>query len=213
MQALIAPELEDYARAHSRAETPLLRELADYTRAHCAADAEMLIGPLEGALLHMLVRLLDPRRIVEIGTFTGYSALTLADAAAADAKIVSCDIDASRQAIAQSFIARSGHRHKIQLLLGPALETLPTLAGPFDLVFIDADKENYYRYYELMLPKLRPGGLIVADNVLWSGRVLSPQAASDRAIVEFNRRVAADPRVELALLTVRDGVLVARKLP
>lgn len=212
MQALIAPELEDYARAHSRAETPLLRELADYTRAHCA-DAEMLIGPLEGALLHMLVRLLDARRMVEIGTFTGYSALTLASAAAADAKIVSCDIDASRQAIAQSFIARSEHRHKIQLLLGPALETLPTLAGPFDLVFIDADKENYYRYYELMLPKLRPGGLIVADNVLWSGRVLSPQAASDRAIVEFNRRVAADPRVELALLTVRDGVLVARKLP
>ena len=211
MQALIAPELEDYARAHSRAETPLLRELADYTRAHCAADAEMLIGPLEGALLHMLVRLLDARRIVEIGTFTGYSALTLAGAAAADATIVSCDIDASRQAIAQSFIERSGYRHKIQLLLGPALETLPTLAGPFDLVFIDADKENYYRYYELMLPKLRVGGLIVADNVLWSGRVLNPQAASDRAIVEFNRRAAADPRVELALLTVRDGVLVARK--
>ena len=212
MQALIAPELEDYARAHSRAETPLLRELADYTRAHCA-DAEMLIGPLEGALLHMLVRLLDARRIVEIGTFTGYSALTLASAAADDAKIVSCDIDPSRLAIAQSFIARSEHRHKIQLLLGAALETLPALAGPFDLVFIDADKENYYRYYELMLPKLRAGGLIVADNVLWSGRVLNPQAASDRAIVEFNRRVAADPRVELALLTVRDGVLVARKLP
>lgn len=210
MQALIAPELEDYARAHSRAEPPLLRELADYTRAHCA-DAEMLIGPLEGALLHMLVRLLDARRIVEIGTFTGYSALTLAGAAGDDARIVSCDIDASRHAIAQAFIDRSEHRHKIQLLLGPALETLPTLQGTFDLVFIDADKENYYRYYELMLPKLGPGGLIVADNVLWSGRVLNPQAASDRAIVEFNRRVAADARVEIALLTVRDGVLVARK--
>jgi caffeoyl-CoA O-methyltransferase len=211
MDPIIAKPLEDYAAAHTSAPSALLGELADYTRTHCD-NAQMLIGPLEGGVLRLLAKLIAARRVLEIGLFTGYSALTLAEALPADGRVVTCDINPDTTRIAREFFARSPHGHKIDVRLGPAMETLATLEGPFDLVFLDADKESYTDYYEAVLPKLRPGGLLVADNVLWSGRVLEPKNKSDRVLAAFNRRVQEDSRLENALLTVRDGLMVARKI-
>ena len=199
--------LDDYATAHSTAPSPLLDELEAHTEAHCAAP-HMMVGRLEGGLLRILVRLTGARRILEIGLFTGYSALTMAEALPDDGEIISCEIDPLVAAIAQSFFDRSEHGRKIHILLGAALETIAALPRrpPFDFVLLDADKENYIRYYEAVLPLLRPGGLLVADNVLWSGSVLWPRQDSHRALVAFNRMVHEDPRVEHVMLPVRDGV-------
>jgi caffeoyl-CoA O-methyltransferase len=212
MKALIAPELERYCAEHSTAPSPLLDELEAHTRAHCA-NPQMLVGALEGALLRLLAKISGARRVLEIGLYTGYSALTLAEALPEDGTVLSCEIDAGNAAIARSFFDRSPHGGKITIALGPALDTLAGLApdATFDLVFIDADKENYSGYYEAILPRLESGGLIVADNVLWSGAVLDPKRPSDRALAAFNDRVRSDPRVEAVMLTVRDGVTVARK--
>lgn len=172
----------------------------------------MLVGALEGALLQLLIELTNARRVLEIGLFTGYSALTMAAALPPDGRIISCEINPDNARIAQGFIDRSPHRDKIEIRLGAALDTLQQLRGErFDFIFIDADKENYPAYYELVLPLLPPGGIVVADNVLWSGRVLDPRQPSDYALTTFNRRAATDPRVSTTLLTVRDGVLVIRK--
>lgn len=211
MEWLLPATIENYAREHSSPASPLASELDAYTRAHLGPGSNMLIGPMEAALLRLLVRLVDARRILEIGLFTGYSALTMAEALPADGELISCDVNTETSAIARSFFARSEHGHKISIRLGPALETLSTLGGTFDLVFLDADKENYPLYYEKIIDILRPGGLLVADNVLWSGRVLKPKRDSDRALVAFNKRVTNDPRVEHVLLTVRDGVQLIRK--
>lgn len=212
MEPIVPPAIEAYAARHSSPESPLLRELADYTRAH-RADAQMLTGALEGALLKLLVTLCGARSVLEIGLFTGYSALTMAEALPAGGRLVSLDVDPGNAAIARDFIARSPHRDKIEIRLGPALDTLRAWQPPpvLDFVFLDADKENYAEYYDIVLPWLRPGALLVADNTLWSGRVLAPQKDSDRAIVAFNDKVARDPRVNAVLLTVRDGVTVIRK--
>ena len=150
--------------------------------------------------------------MLELGTFTGYSALMMAEGLPDDGELVTCDIDQNAAAMAQEFFSRSPHGKKIHLRMGPALETLKSLQGPFDLAFIDADKERYVDYYDALVPLIRPNGLIVADNTLWSGKVVDPQDASTRAIVAFNARVTADPRVENVLLSVRDGVMLARKL-
>ncbi|MBI5613067.1 MAG: class I SAM-dependent methyltransferase [Gammaproteobacteria bacterium] len=213
MLPILPQPFEDYCAAHSSAPSPLLDELERHTRTHCALS-QMLVGPLEGAFLKMLVRLTGARRILEIGLFTGYSALTMAEALPEDGALISCDIDAANAAIAQAFFDRSPHGRKITIRLGVALDTLSTLPAErvFDMVFLDADKENYINYYEAVLPRLKPGGLIVADNVLWSGKVLNPIEKSDHAIVAFNAHVRADPRVEKVMLGVRDGVLLIRKL-
>jgi len=211
----VVPEaIEDYCHQHTTPVDPLLEELAAYTRAHCRSP-QMLTGPVEGTLLRMLVQTGGARRVLEIGTYTGYSALSMAAGLPDDGELVTCDIDPETHAIARSFWARSPHGHKITPKLGPALDTLAGLPTTtvFDFVFIDADKENYLNYYEAVLPRLRPGGLIAADNTLWSGRVLDPKDKSDHAIVGFNARVAHDPRVEHVLLSVRDGVLLIRRLP
>lgn len=175
----------------------------------------MLIGPLEAAVLKLLLRVSGARRVLEIGMFTGYSALSMAEALPAEGRIVACDINPETTRIAREFFARSPHGAKIEPRLGPALATLEALATSrgeaFDFAFIDADKENYIAYYEAILPLLRMGGIIVADNVLWSGRVLAPQKDSDRALAAFNRRVRADTRVEGVMLTVRDGLFLIRK--
>lgn len=210
MIPIILPAIEDYCRAHSVAASPLRNELYAHTHAHCKLP-QMLTGPLEGAFLAMLVRLTRARRIIEIGLFTGYSALSMAEALPADGRIVSCEISADNAAIARRFFERSPHGGKIEIRMGPALETLKSLEGPFDLAFVDADKENYIAYFEALVPKLAPGGLIVADNVLWSGTVLDPKEASDRAIVAFNDHVARDARVEVVMLPLRDGVSLIRK--
>lgn len=210
MIQIIDPELEKYAEDHSQGHDALLQELQDYTYEHCKWP-QMVTGSLQGSLLRMLVQITGARNILEIGLFTGYSALTMAKVLPDDGRVVSCEIDEGNAAVARSFIERSPHGDKIEIRLGPALDTLATLEGPFDLAFLDADKENYCVYYDAVLPLLRSGGLLVADNVLWSGKVLDPQEVTDRALVEFNDKLAKDPAVEVALLTVRDGVSLIRK--
>ena len=213
MGMLIDAALAAYAAEHSTQPGALMNEVERYTHTEAdVADPNMVTGGLEAALLKLLVRLIGARRILEIGSFTGYSAIAMAEALEDDGKIISCEISEKHAEIARSFIRRSPDAHKIEVRLGPAVETIPTLDGPFDLVFLDADKDNYCRYYELILPRLRTGGLIVADNVLWSGKVLNPTEKSDHSIVAFNQMVQSDPRVENVLLTVRDGVTLIRKL-
>jgi len=207
---IVDPALERYAAVHCRPESALLRRLVRETRVKTELP-QMQVGHLEGAFLRLLVRLTRARRILEIGTFTGYSALAMAEGLPAGGRLITCDINTVTTAIAQRFWAQSPHGKKITLKLGPALKTLATLRGPLDLVFIDADKENYMPYWEACVPKVRRGGLLIADNVLWSGRVLRPRDASDKAIVAFNKHVQADRRVEAAMVTVRDGITLAWK--
>lgn len=206
----VAEEINQYCENHSYPVSELLTGLAADTRAE-VPGAMMLVGVLEGRLLRMLIHLTRARRVLEIGTFTGYSALTMAEALPADGELITCDVNAETTARAQDVWNRSPDGHKIKLRLGPALETIQTLEGEFDMIFIDADKTNYGHYWEACLPRLRTGGLMVVDNVLWSGRVLDPQAESDHAIAALNDRAVADERVETVMLPIRDGMLLGWK--
>ncbi len=187
-----------------------MQELAHYTLEHCT-DAQMVTGALVGGLLKMVVRMLAARRVLEIGLFTGYSALAMAEELPDDGELISCEIDETRAAVARDFLKRSRHGGKVRIMLGPAKQSLRGLTGGFDMVFLDADKEGYIEYYECCLPLLRRRGLLVADNTLWSGRVLQPEQDADRAVDAFNRHVQDDQRVDNLLLTVRDGVMLAFK--
>jgi caffeoyl-CoA O-methyltransferase len=207
---LVDEKLEDYAEAHSTTPDPLLAELAEETRATMAAP-QMLTGPIEGRFLELLVAGLGARRVLEIGTFTGYSALSMAAALPPDGHIDTLDIEPRHAEVAQRYFDRSPHGSKITLHLGPAIETIEKLEGEFDFVFIDADKENYDAYYEAVLPRLAERGLIAIDNTLWSGRVLDPQDESTRKIAALNDKLAADERVVAVQLTVRDGVTLVRR--
>jgi caffeoyl-CoA O-methyltransferase len=216
------PRVEQYAAEHSSPEAPHLTAVAEETHRATSAPG-MMVGRLEGSFLAALVALRQPAAVLEIGTFTGYSALTMAAELPPGAKITTCDIDPDHVAIATRHIEASPYADRIEIRLGPAQETVEGLDGPFDLVFIDADKTGYLDYYEAVLPKLAPHGMIVVDNVLWSGRVLDPDGAdgadgadssgdSDRAdastaaLRAFNDHVAADDRVRTSMLTIRDGV-------
>lgn len=210
MTPLVSEKIESFAVSHTAPESKLFRELVRETYARTKIP-HMQVGRVEGAFLRLLVRLMGARHVVEIGTFTGYSALAMAEGLPEDGRLTTCDVDPEATKIALAHWTKSPHGHKIELRLGPALETLKGLSGPFDMAFIDADKENYVNYWDAVVPKVRAGGLIVADNVLWSGRVLAPKEKSDHAIVAFDRRAATDPRVETVLLTVRDGILLAYK--
>ena len=207
---LVPEEIERYAAAHTDPPGGLFEELREETYARMQSP-QMQVGPLEGAFLKMLVQLSGARRVLEIGMFTGYSGLKMAEGLPESGELITCDVNPAAEEIARRFHRRSPHGKKISVRMGPALQTIPTLRGPLDLVFIDADKESYTAYYEAVLPLLRPGGLIVADNALWSGRVLDPREETDRAIAAFNDHVAGDDRVEKVLLTVRDGILLVRK--
>ncbi len=210
MSFIIAEAIEAYATAHAPEESPLLQRLVQETQT--ASDRpQMLSGRISGGFLRLLARLLRAQRILEIGTFTGYSALMMAEGMIDDAALTTCEVDPSIAAIAQRYFDQSPYGKKIQLRVGPALETLAKLRGLFDLAFIDADKENYRNYWEAIVPRIRSGGAIVVDNVLWSGRVLDPQDATTRAIVAFNEFVRADPRVEAVILPIRDGMTLAWK--
>ena len=201
----INEKIEEYAFEHSSEESELLRRLEEETYKKLEIP-QMTTGRLEAGLLKLLARLMGARSILEIGTFGGYSALTMAEALPQEGTLVTCDEDPVAIAFARKYFSQSPHGKKITLLEGPALESLKTLEGPFDMAFIDADKENYSNYYEMILPMIRKGGLIAVDNVLWSGRVLDPKDSSDRAIHHFNERVIKDQRVDSVLLTVRDGL-------
>jgi len=208
---LIAADIETYVRAHTAPEDALRQALARETEQKTERPS-MQTGPVEGALLRFLVHVSGAHRVLEIGTFTGYSALMMAEGLPGDGQLITCDINPDTTAIAKRYWAKNPHGAKIEARLGSALDTIKTLEGQFDFVFIDADKENYINYWEAVLPKVRMNGIIAVDNVLWSGRVLDPQAPSDHAIVKFNQHVRNDDRVEAVMLTVRDGVTLARKL-
>ncbi|MBZ5715368.1 O-methyltransferase [Nannocystis pusilla] len=214
MLSLIGPDIAAYVDAHTTAESPLFARLREETQRDLAMP-QMQVGHVEGALLRILVAVSRARSVLEIGTYSGYSGLAMASALPDDGTLVTCDVDPVATGVARRYFAESGHAHKIDLRLAPALDTIAALAAErrrFDLVFIDADKPNYVNYYEAVFPLLSVGGLIVADNTLWSGKVVAPKEPNDHAIVAFNARVAADPRVEHVLLSVRDGVMLARKL-
>ena len=207
------PGIDDYAEAHTTPPPPYLAALVDETQASFA-DAEMLVGTLEGRFLELLVYLSRARRVLELGTFTGYSALAMASALPTDGELITCEVDAEHAAVARRYFAASPYADVIDLRVGPAGEAIPTLSGRFDLVFIDADKESYVDYYEATLPMLSERGVIAADNTLWSGEVLDGggrEGESLAAIRRFNDHVLADPRVVSVLLTIRDGVTLIRK--
>jgi caffeoyl-CoA O-methyltransferase len=211
------PELERferYAAAHTSPEPELLRLIATRTR-EISQASQMLIGQIEGHLLAILVAMIQPRTVLEIGTYMGYSALAMAEALPREGRVVTCEISRKYATLANDNISASPYADRVDVRIGPALETIVSLPGPFDFVFIDADKGNYRNYYEAVLPKLSTPGFIAVDNVLWSGRVLDevPESEDTRALVEFNQHVRNDPRVECVMLTVRDGVTLIRKLP
>ncbi len=212
MAFIVPEEIERYAEAHTTPPPPLLAELAAETEATLQSP-QMLTGPIEGRLLEQLVFVSGARRVLELGTYSGYSSLSMAAALPPDGRIDTCEVDERHAEVARRYIARSPYADRITVHLGPALETIAHLEGEFDLVFIDADKPNYVNYYEAVLPRLSPRGLIVADNTLWSGRVVNPEPddASTQAIAAFNDRVRQDERVVCVQLSVRDGVTLIRR--
>ena len=212
MQSFIDEAVEQFAHDHTKTESDLYLRLRDETYATMNSP-QMQVGRIEGRFLKMLVRLVGARRILEIGMFTGYSALMMAEGLPDDGHLITCDVNPQAEAIARRYFNESPNGHKIEIRMGPALETIKSLSGTIDMVFIDADKTNYSNYYEAVMPMVRPGGLIVADNVLWSGRVLNPESDDDHAIVAFDKLVQSDPRVENVCLTVRDGMMLAWKRP
>jgi len=208
---LVNEAIEDYAFLVTGEEPPLLQELIDQTNLNMGWP-QKLSGRLVGRTLKMLAALKQPKRALEIGMFTGYSALSIAEGMPEDGKLICCETNPRAIDFAKTFFDRSEHGHKIDVIFGRALDTLDTLEGPFDFTFIDADKRNYMNYYLRVKELTAPGGLIVLDNVLWSGKVLQPESDIDDVLVECNRYIAEDPDVENVFLTLRDGVNVVRKL-
>ena len=211
MAGIVDEGIDRYAEEHTTPPEPLLAELAEETRATLRTP-QMLTGTVEGRFLEVLVFASGARRVLELGTYSGYSALSMAPALPEDGRIDTCEVDERHAEVARRYIADSPYADRIHLHLGPALETIERLEGEFDFVFIDADKPNYVNYYEAVLPRLTERGLIAADNTLWSGRVLDDGEADEgtRAIKEFNEHVKSDPRVTSVKLTVRDGVTLIR---
>jgi len=204
---IVDPRVEAYAEEHTTPDGELFDRLAAETREKTTAP-QMMVGRLEGRFLGVLVSSLRAQRVLELGTFTGYSSISMALALPPGGRVVSCDVNEETTAIARRYAEEAGVADRIEYRLGPGLETIAQLDGTFDLVFIDADKPNYINYYEATLPLLADGGLIVVDNTLWSGRVVDDQEQdeSTQAIRALNDHVAQDPRVENVLLTVRDGM-------
>lgn len=211
MKTLVSEEIEAYATTHSMPESEVCLALREETHRRMEYP-QMLVGPLEGAFLKMMAQLVRARRVLEIGMFTGYSALCFAEALPTDGTVTTCEIDEPSATLARTFFSRSAVGNKIDIRMGPALETMRGLSGPFDLIFIDADKINYLNYYRRALDLISPQGVILIDNVLWNGDVLKqpPPDEQTAAIQELNRVVATDPRVTAVLVTIRDGLLVIR---
>ena len=210
----ISRDIQRYAEAHTTAEPDLLTRVDRETHIQVLRP-RMLSGHLQGRVLSMLSHMVRPRRILEIGTYTGYSALCLAEGLAEGGKLITLESNLELEDRIRSYVAEAGLTDSVELYMGEALAVLPSLEGPFDLVFIDADKVNYQAYYEAVLPKVAVGGLILADNVLWTGKVveeIDPKDFDTQALVAFNQYVQEDDRVENVLLPFRDGIMMARKL-
>jgi len=207
MSFIVEPNVEEYAEAHSSPDGELFERLAAETREKSEAP-QMMVGLLEGQFLGALVRSLQAKRILELGTFTGYSSISMALALPPDGRVITCDVNAETTEIARRYAEEAGVVERIEYRTGPALETIAELDGEFDLIFIDADKPNYLNYYEATLPKLAARGVMILDNTLWSGRVADPAEDDEntRAIRAVNDRVLEDERVKNVLLTVRDGM-------
>jgi caffeoyl-CoA O-methyltransferase len=209
----IPAAIEAYALAHTSAESPLLAQLNRETHAK-VLQSRMLSGHLQGRLLSLFSTMLRPRRILEIGTYTGYSALCLAEGLADDGILTTIDVNEELESFVRSFFDQSPFGNKIDFRIANAATLIPTLNETFDLVFIDADKLNYGLYYDLVFDKVRPGGVIIADNVLWSGKIVQTDKRIDKdtqALLDFNQKLHTDPRVSNVLLPVRDGLMIVWK--
>jgi caffeoyl-CoA O-methyltransferase len=207
---IVAEKIERYAEAHTTPPSELQRRLAEETR-ETLRSPSMLTGVVEGRLLEFLVFALRPQRVLELGTYSGYSSLSVASALPPGGHIDTCEVDETHAAVARRYLDEAGVGDRVTIHLGSALETIERLEGEFDLVLIDADKLNYPAYYEALLPRLSRNGLMVLDNTLWSGRVAEPDDSPEtQMFVGLNARIAADPRVVAVVLTVRDGVTLVR---
>lgn len=209
----IEKELSDYCEKYTSSESELLTQLNRGTHLKVVSP-RMLSGHLQGRFLSFISKLYNPSFIVEIGTYTGYSALCLAEGLTDTGKLISIDVNEETSAFAQSFISNTEYANKIKLIVGDAKNYIPTINEPLDMVFIDADKKNYLVYYHLVIDKLKIGGLIIADNVLWSGKIIMPVSEMDKetlALHQFNEFVQQDHRVENLLIPLRDGLMIVRK--
>ncbi len=209
----ISADLQAYVEAHSDEETALLANLNRDTYTKVMLP-RMLSGQLQGRMLSMLSQMIQPKRILEIGTYTGYSAICMAEGMQEDGKLITLDINEELEVMVRGYFEKAGLTQKIDYRIGNAMELIPEIDETFDLVFIDADKKNYTNYFNLVFEKVRPGGFIIGDNVLWSGKVVQTEKKTDKdtqAILDFNRFVHEDDRVENVLFPVRDGLMVIRK--
>lgn len=206
----INPEVEQYACEHTTEEAEIFKRLHDETYAKMSAP-QMQVGRIEGKFLQMLVRLMRAKRVLEIGMFTGYSTLMMAEGLPEDGQLITCEINSDSAAMAKRYFSESPHGSKIEIRMGKALETMAELKPSFDMIFIDADKAGYCDYYERGMELLRDGGLIVADNTLRDGRVINGEGSDAKSIAEFNDKIQNDPRVENVCLTVRDGITLIYK--
>lgn len=208
---IFTEEIQSYAEIFTSSESDVLRQL----REHCYANYEdkaMLSGFVQGRLLSMFSHMIRPRVVLEIGTYLGYSALCFAEGLADGGKVITLDIQEDTNAVARSFVEKSEFADRIEFHLGFATEIIPSLSESFDLVFIDADKPNYSNYFDLVIDKVRPGGFIIADNVLWSGKVLDDSKDENtQALHDYNQKIQTDMRVANILLPIRDGLMVTRK--
>ncbi len=209
----ISADLQAYVEAHSDEESALLANLNRDTYTKVMLP-RMLSGQLQGRMLSMLSQMIQPKRILEIGTYTGYSAICMAEGMQEDGKLITLDINEELEVMVRGYFEKAGLTQKIDYRIGNAMELIPEIDETFDLVFIDADKKNYTNYFNLVFEKVRPGGFIIGDNVLWSGKVVQTEKKTDKdtqAILDFNRFVHEDDRVENVLFPVRDGLMVIRK--
>jgi len=209
---IINPEIQRYAEVHTSSESELLRQINRHTHANVLMP-RMLSGHLQGRFLAMISQMLKPKKILEIGTYTGYSAICLSEGLSEQGYMITIDINEELEQIARKNFEDAGVTEKVRFYVGDAREIVPKLTDTFDLIFIDADKENYSIYFDLVFDKLNAGGVILADNVLWSGKVLQEKKDKDtRAIDAFNQKIMKDERVEKVLLPIRDGIFMIRKL-
>jgi caffeoyl-CoA O-methyltransferase len=210
----LAEALQAYCELHSTEEPEVLKKLNRATHAQ-VLQPRMLSGHLQGRFLAMISALVRPKYILEIGTYTGYSALCLAEGLAEEGKLITIDVNPELEDMVHHFVKEAGFENKIQMIIGDAYQVIRTLPQTFDLVFIDADKASYSKYFDLIIDKLAPRGLILADNVLWSGKVIDEKSLAkdkDTQLLDaFNKKVQADPRVDCMLLPLRDGMMLMRK--